>query len=154
MTTHQAHFEHLVGYLGDIAGTKFPIINNSCTLVDSNTNDEKIVLELPEGSDLLMLHRLISTMPTDASTKKAKALQLLTLNSQPDKLQGAWFCIDPDSDGIHLMLGQPIENLNNQQFENLVFNYVELADQLMDEVNNDRPDTGGLDSSAFQGIQV
>ena len=104
MNDPQARFEQLIQHLRDLTGLDFPLENNSCTLVDSN-DDEKIVLELPEKSDLLLLHRMMARLPSDPAIRTGRALQLLALNSHPEKLRGAWFCIDNEARGIHLMLG-------------------------------------------------
>ena len=106
MADPQEQFEQLIQHLRDLSGHDFPINDNACTLVDED-NEIAAVIELPEGSDLLLLHRMVSLLPSNPDIRNGRALQLLTLNGSPDKLQGAWFSIDPEGYGIHLMTSFP-----------------------------------------------
>ena len=129
MTDPQGQFEQFIEHLGAISGQDFPINNNACSLI--NGQDEvAAVIELPEGSDLLVIHSMVARLPADPAVQQARALQLLTLNSCPEKLRGAWFSIADEGYGIYLMTSSPIGNLTTVSFEHLLFNYLELADNL------------------------
>ena len=119
MADPEEQFEKLIQHLSDISGNEFPINNNACTLV--NDNDEiAAVIELPEGSDLLLIHSIVSQLPSDPEVRSGRTLQLLNLNSSPEKLRGAWFAIDGEGYGIHLMSSSSIEALTEDRFENFL----------------------------------
>ena len=139
MDEPKEQFEQLLQHMRDQTGHDFPVNGNACTLV--NHNDEiAVVIEQPENSDLLLLHRMLAPLPSDPDARNGRALQLLVLNSRPEKLQGTWFCIDSEGGGIHLMSGQPIHSLTPDNFENLLFNYVELANTLALEIAEEEQD--------------
>lgn len=54
------------------------------------------------------------------------------------------------------MLGQPLESLSDGNFENLIFNYVELADNLAKEMREEEQEIGKPPRPDIQnpGIQV
>ncbi|USE35053.1 CesT family type III secretion system chaperone [Endozoicomonas sp. SCSIO W0465] len=133
MSDSHEHFELLIQHLNDLSGQKFPMIDSACTLFNEK-NEIAAVVELPESSDLLLFHRLVARLPSDPETRNGRALQLLTLNGVPDKLQGAWFSIDPEGYGIYLMTGHPIDNLSTNGFESLLMNFIHLADTLASEL--------------------
>ena len=153
MTDSQSRFEQLIDHLHDFTGLDITLESNSCTLVDNN-GEEKIVLELPEKSDLLLFHRMIARLPSDPDTRNGRALQLLELNSHPEILRGAWLCIDNEAIAIHLMLGHPLENLTNDSFENLIVNYIELADTLARELQEEEQELAQSPSSDMNTVRI
>ena len=153
MTDPQQQFEQLIQHLSDISGHNFPINGNVCTLL--NENDETAaVIELPEGSDLLIIHSLLSRLPSDPDIRHGRALQLLTLNGNPDRLRGTWFSIDDEGYGIHLMTSSPVGNLTTDIFENLLFNYIQLAESLKQELANEEQELASLSSTPISGVQA
>lgn len=151
MPDPQEQFEQLIQHLRDISGHDFPVNDNACTLVNEN-NEIAAVIELPEGSDLLMLHRMVSQLPDDPDIRNGRALQLLTLNGSPDRLKGAWFSIDSEGHGIHLMTSSPIDSLTPDVFENLLLNYIQLADNLTSELAEEEQELSG--HSPVSGLQA
>ena len=123
------HFKHLLKQLSLNTGIELPLNDNACTLVDESGN-EVVIIELPEKSDLLLLHRMLIQWPADDSIRNARAMQLLALNGEPDIMRGAWFCTDFEGFGIHLMTGCSVEVLTFESFEQLLFNFIDLAKTL------------------------
>ena len=136
MMTPQEKLTQLLEQFSQKTGFDLPLTNNTCTLA-GNTGDTAVIIELPEESDLLLLHRMLIQWPASAEIRNARAMQLLALNGEPEKLQGAWFCTDPEGFGIHLMTGCNIDYLNDNDFENLIINFVDLANTLVQEFNEE-----------------
>lgn len=153
MADPQEQFEQLIQHLSDISGHDFPITDNACTLVNEN-NETAAVIELPENSDLLLLHTMIARLPSDPEVLHGRALQLLALNSNPDKLHGAWFSIDEEGYGIHLITSSPVDNLTTGIFENLLFNYIQLAEKLKQELAEEELELASPPPSPASGLQV
>ena len=146
------HFRQLLKQLSQNTGAELPLNNNACTLVDDSGN-VVVVIELPEDSDLLLLHRMLVQWPTDETTRNARAMQLLALNGEPDKMQGAWFCTDPEGFGIHLMTGCSVEPLSYEPFEQLLLNFVDLGKTLAMELQ-DEERVSHIGGPAPSGIQA
>ncbi|WP_257254372.1 type III secretion system chaperone [Endozoicomonas sp. SESOKO3] len=133
MINPSEQFKEFLKDFGEYIGHDLNTDDNICTLVDEN-NDIAVIMEVPENSDLLLLYRMLTTMPTDPELQAARAMQLLSLNGAPDKLKGAWFYTDPDGMGLHLMTSHPVGTLSHETFKNLVFGYIELANTLSREL--------------------
>ncbi|AMO58833.1 type III secretion system chaperone [Endozoicomonas montiporae] len=152
MTDSQERFEQLIKHLSDISGHEFPISNNACTLINE-TDEVAAIIELPEGSDLLLFHSMVSRLPSEPEVRYGRALQLLNLNNSPEKLRGAWFAIDGEGFGIHLMSSSPIYSLSEGQFENLLFNYIQLTEELRQQLTEEELEISPP-LSPFEGLQV
>lgn len=146
------HFRQLLKQLSQNTGAALPLNNNACTLVDDSDNIV-VVIELPEDSDLLLLHRMLIQWPADEALRNARAMQLLSLNGEPDKMQGSWFCTDPESFGIHLMTSCSIETLSYEAFEQLLLNFVDLGKTLATELQDEELELANRDAPA-SGIQA
>ena len=153
MADPKEQFEQLIQHLSDVSGHDFPINDNACTLINEN-NETAAVIELPEGSDLLLIHTMVARLPSDPEVRHGRALQLLTLNSSPDKLRGAWFSIDEESYGIHLITSSPVDSLTTGVFENLLFNYIQLAEKLKQELAEEELELAPPLPSTNSGLQV
>ncbi|MDP0561449.1 MAG: hypothetical protein QS721_03580 [Candidatus Endonucleobacter sp. (ex Gigantidas childressi)] len=136
MTETQKCFEQLLQHLHSVTGHKIPSGSNACMLMDSN-NGTPINISLPEGSDLLLLDRVLAPLSLDPDICQGRALQLLALNGQPNLLQGAWFYIDDEGQDIKLMTGHPIQALTNSDFENLLYNFIYLSSQMTLELTEE-----------------
>lgn len=121
---------------GEHIGHDLTTEDNICALADEN-DETAVIIELPENSDLLLLHRMLTPMPTDPELQAARAMQLLSLNGAPDKLKGAWFYTDQDGMGLHLMTSHPVGSLTHETFKNLVLGYIELANTLTRELKEE-----------------
>ena len=121
-----------------------------CVLLDDN-NDVAVEIEMPENSDLLLLHRKMAPLSLEPELRMARTLQLLALNACPDKLGGSWFCIDPEGINIHLMSGYPIRLIGVTEFNDLLFNFISLASTLEKELNDELLE---LDIDASAGMLV
>ncbi|MET4692264.1 type III secretion system chaperone [Endozoicomonas lisbonensis] len=153
MADPQEQFEQLIQHLSSISGHDFPINDNACTLVNED-NEVAAVIELPEDSDLLLIHTMVARLPSDPEVRHGRALQLLTLNSSPDKLRGAWFSIDEEGYGIHLTTSSPVDSLTTGIFENLLFNYIQLAEKLKQELTEEELELASPPPPPAAGLQV
>ncbi|WOG29714.1 type III secretion system chaperone [Endozoicomonas sp. 8E] len=143
-------FKEFLKNFGEHIGHDLTTEDNICALADEN-DETAVIIELPENSDLLLLHRMLTPMPTDPELQAARAMQLLSLNGAPDKLKGAWFYTDQDGMGLHLMTSHPVGSLTHETFKNLVLGYIELANTLTRELKEEEQELV-YDSSPAGGI--
>ena len=145
-------FTQFLKQLGQSTGAELPLDDNSCHLTDG-TGDVVVIIELPEDSDILLFHRVLAQWPASENLRNARALQLLALNGEPDKMQGAWFCTDPEGSEIHLMTSCSIELINYEIFETLLLNFIDLGKTLSKELKHEEQDEMSTQTPPF-GLQA
>ncbi len=153
MVDSREYFKQLLLHLQAQIEGELTADKNVCQLLDGEANIVA-TLELPEESDLLLIHRVIAPLSLEPDVRQGRALQLLALNGQPELLRGAWFSIDPDGTAIQLMTAYPIQALQIPEFENLLYNFINLGNTLAVEMAEEEQETGGSDLPLVGGVRI
>lgn len=151
MTDLQEHYKNLLSSLNLKNAKEITDAQTNCTLLDDN-DDVAVEIELPDNSDLLLLHRKISALPDEPELRSARMLQLLAVNGNPERLRGAWFCIDEEAIDIHLMTSYPVKSIDKIEFNNLLSNFITLADTLGQELQEEIQEAQQSGSLSPMGI--
>lgn len=113
MTSLQSKANHLIQYFGRMINTPLSLRKGICALYDSETQQEKVIIEVPETSESIILHCTLTKLDRDVSVQAMR--KLLLLNFEISAMQGCWLAIDED-DSICLCHTLNIEKTDEKNF--------------------------------------
>lgn len=136
MTPLQKQLERLLANFARHYGTSFKLTQGVCALQDSN-GLEAAVLELPEGSDALLIHCQILPMQEYAESVNAWRW-LMMLNFEMNAMRGCWLALDEDEE-LRLCYQHAMTTLNQQTFEQLLMAFMQQVNELRELINEMLP---------------
>ncbi|MBP2169578.1 hypothetical protein J2125_002770 [Erwinia toletana] len=120
----QQQLQMLLDEFASSQGVVLKLENGVCALQDES-GQEALVLELPDGSDALLLHCQLFAMQ-DYGEKLAAWRLLMTLNFEMNAMRGCWLALD-EEDSIRLCSQQPLAALNASGFSQLLLAFMQQA---------------------------
>lgn len=96
---------------------------------------EVLTLEVPENGDTLYMRAYVLTLTTEENV--SRCFNILTLNYEIMHSYAATLAIDDISKKLFLCIAKPITSLDEIQFENLIFNMINLAASLQHRLLSD-----------------
>lgn len=120
----QQQLQMLLDEFASRHGVALKLDNGVCALQD-DSGQEALVLELPEGSDALLLHCQLFAMQPHAEKLNAWRL-LMTLNFEMNAMRGCWLALD-DEEQIRLCSQQPLAALDSAGFTPLLLAFMQQA---------------------------
>ncbi|KOC91372.1 type III secretion system chaperone [Winslowiella iniecta] len=120
----QQQLQNLLDEFASTQGITLRLDNGVCALQD-DSGQEAVVLELPDGSDALLLHCQLFAMQQHGEKLAAWRL-LMTLNFEMNAMRGCWLALD-DEDQIRLCSQQPLVALDNARFTPLLLAFMQQA---------------------------
>lgn len=122
--TPQRQLQRLLDDFGRRQGISLSLDKGVCALQDE-TGQEAVILELPSGSDTLLLHCQLF-----AATALAEQLTtwrlLMKLNFAMHAMRGCWLALD-DEEQVRLCYQQPLEGLTPATFSALMLAFMQQA---------------------------
>ncbi|WP_312117826.1 type III secretion system chaperone [Kosakonia cowanii] len=124
MMTQQRQLQGLLDDFGRRQGISLTLDNGVCALQDEQ-GQEAVVLELPPGSDTLLLHCQLF-----AATQLAEQLTtwrlLMKLNFEMHAMRGCWLALD-EEEQVRLCYQQPLADLTPATFSALMLAFMQQA---------------------------
>ena len=115
----------------------------------------EFIIELPPESPIIYMYSPMAELP--AEHKEAFYEKLLKANFFCLETNGATFSIDERSNRIVLSYGQPIEQIDNLIFKNIVGNFLETAEtwrELLNMAETSSPPSGSDNFEEGVGFKV
>lgn len=107
----------------------------------------EFIIELPPESPIVYLYSPMAELP--AEHRDTFFEKLLKANFFCLETNGATFSIDERSNRIIISFGQPIDQIDNLVFKNIVGNFLETAEHWKEQLNtaeaNNEASTGNID---------
>ena len=119
--------------LGQEAGIEDLKLNEHHLCAFRYGKDLEFTIELPPQSPIVYLYSPMAELPSE--NKEAFFEKLLKANFFCLETNGATFSIDERSNRIILSYGQPIDQIDNLVFKNIVGNFLETAERWKDLLN-------------------
>jgi hypothetical protein len=116
-----------IAELGQEAGINDLKLNEHHVCAFRYGKDLEFIIELPPGSPIVYMYSPMVDVPQE--NKEAFFDKLLKANFFCLETNGATFSIDERSNRIVLSYGQPIDQIDNLIFKNIVGNFLETAEQ-------------------------
>lgn len=120
----QQHLQRLLDDFGRRQGISLTIDNGVCAMQDEQ-GQEAVILELPAGSDTLLLHCQLfaSALLTDQLTTWRL---LMKLNFEMQAMRGCWLALD-EEEQVRLCYQQPLAALTPATFSALMLAFMQQA---------------------------
>lgn len=90
---------------------------------------KEVWLESPEESALFIVH-ITLLEKCSRELRPNQYINLLKLNSQLDKMQGAWVAIHEETNSLRLCVAIPVESVDAEMIENIVGNIIEFSEEV------------------------
>jgi len=125
--TYQQELQRLLNDFGRRQGISLTIDNGVCAMQDEQ-GQEAVVLELPAGSDTLLLHCQLfsSTLLTE---QLATWRLLMKLNFDMHAMRGCWLALD-EEEQMRLCYQQPLTSLTPATFSALMLAFIQQAGEM------------------------
>lgn len=94
----------------------------------------RVGIEAPEEAEIVHLYAVIAPVPADETERGSFCERLLKLNCFGDETGGAAFAIHEATNNVLLCFNITIDNCDAQIFENLIGNFIEVADRWHSEL--------------------
>jgi DspF/AvrF protein. len=116
--------QRLIRALAEHLQSNLQLQQGVCALFDTSGR-EAVVIEVPEHSDLALLHCAIdAAAPSDDFYRR-----LLEINFRMDLMGGSWFAVD-DSGQVRLCAQSALSSLDEQRFCDWVVGFTAVAGEL------------------------
>lgn len=122
--TPQLQVQRLLDDFGRRQGISLSIDKGVCALQDEK-GQEAVVLELPPGSDTLLLHCQLFASAMLAEQLTTWRL-LMKLNFEMHAMRGCWLALD-EEDQVRLCYQQPLAGLTPATFSALMLAFIQQA---------------------------
>lgn len=124
--------------LGKEAGIEDLKLNEHHLCAFRYGKDLEFIIELPPESPIVYLYSPMAELPIEHRDTFFE--KLLKANFFCLETNGATFSIDERSNRIILSFGQPIDQIDNLVFKNIVGNFLETAEHWKDQLNTAETD--------------
>lgn len=123
----QQHLQRLLDDFGRRQGISLTIDNGVCAMQDEQ-GQEAVILELPAGSDTLLLHCQLfaSALLTDQLTTWRL---LMKLNFEMQAMRGCWLALD-EEEQMRICYQQPLAGLTPATFSALMLAFIQQAREM------------------------
>ncbi|MFB6324882.1 type III secretion system chaperone [Pantoea deleyi] len=123
----QQHLQQLLDDFGRRQGISLTIDNGVCAMQDEQ-GQEAVILELPAGSDTLLLHCQLfaSALLTDQLTTWRL---LMKLNFEMQAMRGCWLALD-EEEQMRICYQQPLAGLTPATFSALMLAFIQQAREM------------------------
>lgn len=123
----QQHLQRLLDDFGRRQGISLTIDNGVCAMQDEQ-GQEAVILELPAGSDTLLLHCQLfaSALLTDQLTTWRL---LMKLNFEMQAMRGCWLALD-EEEQMRICYQQPLAGLTPATFSTLMLAFIQQAREM------------------------
>lgn len=122
--TSQQKLQHLLDGFGSRQGVSLTLDNGVCALHDPQ-GQEAAVLELPAGSDTLLLHCALFAADNYAEQPAAWRL-MMKVNFEMNAMRGSWLALDEDEQ-VRLCYQQPLDGMTAASFTPLMLAFMQQA---------------------------
>ncbi|WP_437614529.1 type III secretion system chaperone [Erwinia sp. V71] len=120
----QQQLQRLLDEFSRSHGIALKLENGVCALQDTQ-GQEALVLELPPGSDALLLH--CQLFPMSAYGEKLTAWRLMmTLNFEINAMRGCWLALD-EEEQVRLCNQQTLATLDSVSFNDTLLAFMQQA---------------------------
>lgn len=120
-----AQLQSLLNHYGRRLNATLKLENGVCALFNAQ-KQEAAIIELPPGSDAVVLHCQVLVLEKDAPA--ALLQSLLTLNFEMDAMRGCWLALEEQN--LRLCTQQPIASLDNVGFTHLLDGFIQQAGEV------------------------
>lgn len=123
----QQNLQRLLDDFGRRQGISLTIDNGVCAMQDEQ-GKEAVILELPAGSDTLLLHCQLfaSALLTDQLTTWRL---LMKLNFEMQAMRGCWLALD-EEEQMRICYQQPLAGLTPATFSALMLAFIQQAREM------------------------
>lgn len=123
----QQHLQRLLDDFGRRQGISLTVDNGVCAMQDEQ-GQEAVILELPAGSDTLLLHCQLfaSALLTDQLTTWRL---LMKLNFEMQAMRGCWLALD-EEEQMRICYQQPLAGLTPATFSALMLAFIQQAREM------------------------
>lgn len=123
----QQNLQRLLDDFGRRQGISLTIDNGVCAMQDEQ-GQEAVILELPAGSDTLLLHCQLfaSALLTDQLTTWRL---LMKLNFEMQAMRGCWLALD-EEEQMRICYQQPLAGLTPATFSALMLAFIQQAREM------------------------
>ncbi|ORM77461.1 hypothetical protein HA42_17760 [Pantoea deleyi] len=127
MMMQQQNLQRLLDDFGRRQGISLTIDNGVCAMQDEQ-GQEAVILELPAGSDTLLLHCQLfaSALLTDQLTTWRL---LMKLNFEMQAMRGCWLALD-EEEQMRICYQQPLAGLTPATFSALMLAFIQQAREM------------------------
>ena len=119
--------DHFLKELGLKLGIEDIGLNPEGVCAFTYLNSFDLIIEVSEESNTFVIHTPLTTLKSGNNEPLLK--KLLSLNFLGIETQGASFALNKDTQEVVLCYNHPIENLQSNTFENLIGNFLEVAEK-------------------------
>jgi len=120
----QQQIQRLLAEFGRRQGVSLALDNGVCALQDAQ-GQEAAILELPPGSDTLLLHCQLFAPGVQAEQLATWRL-LMKLNFEMNAMRGCWLALD-EEEQVRLCYQQSLEGLTPATFSALLLAFMQQA---------------------------
>lgn len=120
-----AYLQNLLSHYGRRLNTSLKLENGVCALFTPQ-KQEAAIIELPPGSDAVVLHCQVMVLEADSSA--ALLHSILTLNFEMDAMRGCWLALEEQN--LRLCTQQPLSSLDNRNFSGLLDGFIQQASEV------------------------
>lgn len=117
---------HFLNLYGRKIKVQLSLKEGVCALYDRH-HQEVAIIELPQGSDSVLFHCRIETLPEDTAPGMLKTL--LALNFEMNAMRGCWLALDADQN-LRLCSQSPVASLNETLFTQSLEGFMLQAQQV------------------------
>jgi len=127
MMMQQQSLQRLLDDFGRRQGISLTVDNGVCAMQDEQ-GQEAVILELPAGSDTLLLHCQLfaSALLTDQLTTWRL---LMKLNFEMQAMRGCWLALD-EEEQMRICYQQPLAGLTPATFSALMLAFIQQAREM------------------------
>jgi len=120
-----AQLQNLLGQYGKRLNTQLRLENGVCALFTAQ-KQEAAIIELPPGSDAMILHCYIRELAEDVAADLLRGL--LALNFEMDAMRGCWLAFDERQ--LRLCTQQRVSGLDSRSFTSLLDGFIQQAEEV------------------------